>query len=576
VPLGAPKQRALLAMLALHANDPVSADQLSEGLWGEEQPATAPKMVQLYVSRLRKELDGSDAEIFTRGRGYELRIAPEAVDALRFERAVEAGRASEALALWDGAPLDDIADEPFAAEEIRRLEDLWLRGREMEIDAALERGDHAAALHDAEAVLVPHPFREHVQAQRMLALYRAGRQADALVAYREARRRLVDEIGIEPGSELRDLNDAILAQDPGLGGAAARKPAAGAPRGRGRVLAVVAVAAVAAIVVVLVATQSSSEGDVAVIPNSVALIDPAHNRVSADIPLQSDAGPIGAAEGRVWVLNPGSQALTRIDAARRSVAESAGVGGPGSVQTLAVVPRNVWVLVGCQEGGIMSTILRLDTTLRPISIPENAVGIPVDLPQERGRHQAPLTAGAQCGLAAEGRSIWIATPVITGIARLEISPPTSPVVEPTNVRKLPFVPSVIAVGMGSLWVRDTRTSAIWRMDPRTLERTAIVQTGTNPVAMAVGEGAVWVANAGDGSVSRVDPRSNASLRAISLGDQPSAIAVGDGAVWVASAQGGTVSRIDPSTNRVVATIKVGHRPEGVAESGGQVWVSVGG
>jgi YVTN family beta-propeller protein len=338
---------------------------------------------------------------------------------------------------------------------------------------------------------------------------------------------------------------------------------------------VLAVAALAAIAVVLVATQSSSEGDVAVAPNSVALIEPADNRISADIPLQSDAGPIGAAEGRVWVLNPGSQALTRIDPARRVVAESAGVGGPGSVQTLAVVPRNVWVLIGCQEGGTPATVLRLDTTLRPVGISENSVGIQLDLPQERGRHQDPQTAGAQCGLAAQGRSIWIATPVIRGIARLDISPPTSPLIEPVTVRALPFVPPVIAVGLGSVWVRDTRGDAIWRLDPRTLERTAIVQTGTDPVAMAVGEGAVWVANAGDGSVSRVDPQSNASLRAISVGNQPSAIAVGDGAVWVASAQDRTVSRIDPGTNRVVATIKLGHPPQGVTAAGGQVWVSVG-
>jgi len=578
VALGAPKQRALLAMLALHANEHVSADRLSEGLWGEAQPATAPKMVQLYVSRLRKELDSSDAEIVTRGRGYELRIAPDAVDALRFERAVEGGRASDALAMWNGAPLDDLADEPFAAEQIRRFEDLWLRARELVIDAALEEGDHIAALHDAEEVLAEHPFREHVQAQRMLALYRAGRQADALQAYRDARRLLMDEVGIEPGPELRALNDAILAQDPSLDLAPGRRPPRAhpaAPRRRGRWLVAAGAVAVAAVAVVLVATQSSSPGAVAVAPDSVAVIDPAHSRVSSDIPLQSAPGPIAAAEDRVWVLNSGSQTLTRIDPVRRRVMETAGVGGPGRAQSLAVVPRNLWLLVGCQEGGSQATVERLDTTLRPESIPENMVGIPIDLPQERGRHQAPQTAGEQCGLAALGRSIWIATPVIQGIARLDVTPPTSPQVEPTKLRPLPFVPPVIAVGMGSLWVRDPRTSAIWRMDPRTLRRTAIVQTGTQPVAIAVGEGAVWVANAGDDSVSRVDPKANASLRSISVGDAPSAIAIGDGAVWVANAQDDTVSRIDPATNRVVATIKVGHQPKGIAIEGDNVWVSVG-
>jgi DNA-binding SARP family transcriptional activator len=266
VALRAPKQRALLAMLALHANEHVSADRLSEGLWGEAQPATAPKMVQLYVSRLRKELDSSDAEIVTRGRGYELRIAPDAVDALRFERAVEGGRASDALAMWNGAPLDDLADEPFAAEQIRRFEDLWLRARELVIDAALEEGDHIAALHDAEEVLAEHPFREHVQAQRMLALYRAGRQADALQAYRDARRLLMDEVGIEPGPELRALNDAILAQDRSLDLAPGRRPPRAhpaAPRRRGRWLVAAGAVAVAAVAVAAVAVP---------VPPLVALI----------------------------------------------------------------------------------------------------------------------------------------------------------------------------------------------------------------------------------------------------------------------------------------------------------------
>src|SRR6478672_12739952 len=117
VPLGGAKPRALLAMLALHANTPVSADRLIEGLWGEQPPATAPKLVQMLVSQLRKQLAGEDAEIVTRGRGYELRVDPEAVDALRFERLLTSGEngahALEALALWRGPPLDDLADEPF-------------------------------------------------------------------------------------------------------------------------------------------------------------------------------------------------------------------------------------------------------------------------------------------------------------------------------------------------------------------------------------------------------------------------------------------------------------------------------
>ena len=140
VPLGPTKQRALLAMLALNANAIVPVDRLLDGLWGEERPPTAAKMVQLYVSQLRRLVVGTDAEIVTHGRGYELRMRPDAVDAARFERLVEqAGgddgdglandSAREALALWHGAALADVADEPFAAAEIRRLGELRLRAR---------------------------------------------------------------------------------------------------------------------------------------------------------------------------------------------------------------------------------------------------------------------------------------------------------------------------------------------------------------------------------------------------------------------------------------------------------------
>jgi DNA-binding SARP family transcriptional activator/DNA-binding CsgD family transcriptional regulator len=225
IALGAAKQRAVLAMLALRPNAPVSVDRFVEGLWGEQPPPSAPKMVQLYVSQLRKLLDGEKAEILTRGRGYELRLAADSVDAVRFERLVADaaqaertvnGAARQALALWHGPPLDDLADEPFAAAEIRRLEELWLRARELAIDEALAAAEHAVVIGELEDLVAEQPLRERLHAQRMLALYRCGRQADALGAYRHARNVLVEQVGVEPGSELRDLHEAMLRQDPSL------------------------------------------------------------------------------------------------------------------------------------------------------------------------------------------------------------------------------------------------------------------------------------------------------------------------------------------------------------------------
>ena len=219
IPLGAAKQRAVLAMLSLRANSTVSADELMEGLWGEHPPATAPKMVQQYVSQLRRLLaegNGQATAIVTRGRGYELRVAPDDVDALRFGRLVERGAARQALALWRGGALDDIADEPFAAAEIRRLEELRLNALEQAIDADLAEGRHGELVAELEALVAEHHLSERLHGQLMLALYRSGRQAEALEAYRRARELLVEEVGIEPSPELQRLHAAMLSQDASL------------------------------------------------------------------------------------------------------------------------------------------------------------------------------------------------------------------------------------------------------------------------------------------------------------------------------------------------------------------------
>jgi DNA-binding SARP family transcriptional activator len=218
VALGAGKRPALLALLALHEGSTVSADRLVDGLWGERPPASAPKMVQAYVSQLRRTLtaSGGGARILTRGHGYELRLGAGEVDARRFERLVAAGAAREALALWRGPALDDVAGEPFAAAEIRRLDGLRLAAYEQAVETELAAGQHREVLGELETLVHEDPLRERVHWLRMLALYRSGRQAEALEAYRFARHTLVEEIGVEPGPELRQLHEAILRQDPTL------------------------------------------------------------------------------------------------------------------------------------------------------------------------------------------------------------------------------------------------------------------------------------------------------------------------------------------------------------------------
>src|SRR5215216_6678295 len=193
-------------------------------LWGSSPPATAAKSIQLYVSRLRKAL-GDDC-LVTRPPGYVLRVDRSELDVARFERLVGEARAADperaagklraALDLWRGPPLADLAYEPFAQAEIARLEELRLEAVEARVDADLAMGRHAGLAGELEALLAEHPLRERLWGQLMLALYRSSRQAEALEAYRGARRVLSDGLGIEPSAELKRLEQAILEQDPSL------------------------------------------------------------------------------------------------------------------------------------------------------------------------------------------------------------------------------------------------------------------------------------------------------------------------------------------------------------------------
>ena len=216
------KHRALLAILILRANTIVTTDVLLEELWGGDPPRTARQALHNYVSLLRKEL-GADV-LETHDQGYVLHARPEQIDARRFEVLMAEGKFAEALSLWRGPALADLAYEPFAELEARRLDELRLNAREDLIDADLERGRHEALIAELETLVSEHPYRERLRSQLMLALYRSGRQVDALEAYRSARRTLI-ELGLEPSEALRALEQAVLRQDAslGLGESAARR-----------------------------------------------------------------------------------------------------------------------------------------------------------------------------------------------------------------------------------------------------------------------------------------------------------------------------------------------------------------
>jgi predicted ATPase/DNA-binding SARP family transcriptional activator len=222
--IGGARQRALLALLLLNANEVLTRERLIDGLWGDEPPETARNSLQVAVHTLRKLL-GSE-RIVTYGPGYVLRVEPHELDLERFDALVERARAEppaaaadtlrDALALWRGPALADVPDAPFATTERDRLEELRLAALEQRLESDLALGRHAELVAELESLVDEHPYRERLRSLLMLVLYRAGRQAEALEAYQNARRTLVEELGIEPSPDLQELERAILRQDPAL------------------------------------------------------------------------------------------------------------------------------------------------------------------------------------------------------------------------------------------------------------------------------------------------------------------------------------------------------------------------
>jgi DNA-binding SARP family transcriptional activator len=328
VRLGGPKQRALLAFLLLHANEAVSRDRLIDALWGESPPPSASESLDAYVYRLRK-LIGHD-RLARRGSGYLLSVQAGELDADKFEllaagarQAADAGDSrgavamlTEALALWRGPALADVLYEPFAGAPTRHLEEQRLDALEARAEAELNVGGGAALVPELEQLVTDHPLRERLVAALMLALYRAGRQADALAAFQAARGRLVEELGLEPGPDVCELHHRILQHDPGLKvpGPASRPRR---PKVRTAQLATVAVVVAAARVTgLLVSSEAAHAGHAELAgANGIVAVNPRSGKVITATRLASAPEAVGAGGGSIWVAQPGPGAVTRIDPA---------------------------------------------------------------------------------------------------------------------------------------------------------------------------------------------------------------------------------------------------------------------
>ena len=579
IALSGGRQRELLALLVLERNRPVPGDRIVEELWDGAAPATAPKVVQNLVSRLRRELPAADDPLRTRGHAYELALDEGALDATAFEQLLDEGRRAlaagdaehaaatlrAALALWRGPALGEFADRSWARAESGRLEEQRLVALERRIDADLALGRHADVVGELEAVVAREPLREGLRGQLMLALYRSGRQAEALAAYADARRTLVAELGIEPGPALTRLQEAILRQDPALDAAPAKpvRPRA-APRRRragGLLLAGAGLLALAAATIVLARDDGGRDRAPAAgsATGQIVALDAATGRVERRIRAGLTPAKIAIQGGQVWAVDTEARTLLRIARSSGAVDVLATGATPVDVATGA---GRVWVANGRRRetgqalGPIADEVVRLD----PATSRQDAA---VTLPPG-GIESSEGSVGQ---LAVSRDAVWAIT---ADGSVVRIDPATAAITARTRGTGA----FAIAAGGAGVWALGNR-GRLFQLDERTARVRRRVQLPTRETsALAVGDDAAWVAGAD--KLWRVGRVRGEVIGVVGVEAGASAVAVAGTTVWVANAIAGTITAVDGAAMRAVRTVRVGGAPRWLAVDGGSVWVAVTG
>jgi DNA-binding SARP family transcriptional activator/streptogramin lyase len=554
------KQRKLLGILLLHGGEAVSSDLLIDELWDGKPPETAAKALQGYVSSLRKQLGPETVD--TVGAGYRLTASPRDLDAHRFEKLVAEARPlergpavaklREALALWRGPPLADFAYDEFARHEIERLDELRLAATERRVDLELALGHHDDLVPELEALAHAYPLRERFRGHLMVALYRTGRQAEALDAYQDARSTLRDELGLEPSKELQALQRAILDQDPTL--AAPPRvdlpvPAEvnGRPQRRPFRHPIVAVALGLAILGgavagVLVTRDKASR--IVVPPNSVARIDQAGTKIESYVGVGTDPVAIAVSPRGVWVANAQDGTVDRLDPATGELMRTPIGIGTADLSDIAVGFGSVWVADG--NGG---TVTQIDPRInqvestnpphaRPTVAPTPVFYVAVDshhvwatrgkqllrIDPRRNRIENRVTVGTPTGLATGGDYVWVTT--LSG-QLLRIDPRTMKRTGGPAFDSGVYAP---VYAHGSLWL--IVGDEVHEIDPITLDTKDVVPAGANPASLAADSVALWAVDFRDGDLTRValGGRRHTSVH---VGKSLSAVATGGGFTWVA-------------------------------------------
>ncbi|HZO62961.1 MAG TPA: BTAD domain-containing putative transcriptional regulator, partial [Gaiellaceae bacterium] len=558
--LGGPKQRSLLACLLLHANEVVPRDILIETLWGDAPPAGASRSLDSHVSRLRS-LVGAE-RLIRRPPGYQLTVEPGELDLDGFEELVAQARADsgagapdaaaaklrEALGLWRGHALADLVYEPIG-RVADSLQDRWVDATEDRIEADLARGLDQELVPELEELVQEHASRERLIGHLMLALYRAGRQSDALNAFGRARRRLAEELGLEPGPQLCALEQRILRHDPTLAGAARSThplPRRGPATRKLAFVAAVALAAggTAAAAVLLTRDSGRPGGRAAAGASSLLSLETRSRAVAGADELPGLPAALAATRAAVWIADPGNRQVLRADPATGGIVDRIAL--DGQPNGLAIGRSAVWA-----ASTLAGSIARIDPSTDEVT-------------------QTIRLGGADAAaIASGGAGLWVADATDQALIKIDETAGQAERTISVDAR-----PSALAVDSSRLWVADHDAGRVLAVDARTGETVAVVPVGGGPGSLALGFGAVWVANELDATVSRIDLATGGVIATIPVGSWPSGIAVTNGAVWVANQFAGTVSRIDPRSNAVTA-VETGGEPATLAAVGETLWIGSG-
>jgi DNA-binding SARP family transcriptional activator/DNA-binding beta-propeller fold protein YncE len=565
VKLGGRGERALLAILLLDRGQTVPVERLVDGIWGEAPPASARHLIQVFVSRVRSAFGGPSV-IATRAPGYAVDLGPHALDATSFERLLDEGRKAHAagdyqdalgcleaaLRLWRGSALADLTLEGDAHAKQSRLDELRLVALEERMSVGLALAQHAQLVPELEQAVVSNPLRELLRGQLMLALYRSGRQAAALDRYREGRRLLVEELGIEPGPELRALEASILRHDSSLDVPAPIPSRAGTPqaaparprlRRRGKALLVAAAAALVALAVLVgvIFPGVGSHSAIQSLPaGSVGSVDASSGDIVGYVKTHGIPAAIAVDSHAVWVGDGEHDTLIELDPRHLRVLRTIRLHTPP--HQLASGGGSVWV-----ANGYTGTLSRYDTARRQVLrsfLPE---------PTSRGR----------LALAFGSNGLWVGSQdnVLAHLDRRgRILARIGGVVGPEN----------LAVGDATVWVAETGRAALARVDVATRHRRSI-PIGGSAESVAVGFGSAWAVTPGQDTLWRIDAHTNAVTASIVVGPDPTFVTVAGRYVWVGSARAGTLTQVNPGNDKVVRSRAIARSITGLAARGDRVW-----